>query len=145
MSSDKPQLNMVVAVGAGGNIGPRNGLPIFRDPEEGKEFRDWFMEMSAGGICIVGSHTFQMMMQTGWPGPDKDHPVAIWTRMMGLTPDKFFETLCRENKPMFLIGGEKTYQAFMPYVTHFFIRRAELIGPAGCHLPPLFGTTNRSH
>jgi dihydrofolate reductase len=135
------EINLVAAVGRGGAIGPKDGLPRFKSHAEGVAFGKWFMDMSAGGVILTGRKTFEMLDESGWR-PAANCRVAVWTRQAGLTPEEYLTEAKQFGVPIFVIGGQSTYAAFMPHVTQFLIRRAELRGPTHCHMPPMFGRTN---
>lgn len=136
--SDQPQVTMIAVFGARGNIGPGTGPIVFRDREIGEMWAEWFGTLVEGGNVVVGSNTYHMMRAMGWSGRSEGLNIVPWTRKLGLTPDEFLSDLKRQGKPIFIAGGRKTFELFMPYVEQFFLRRAEIASPHYHTLPPLF-------
>lgn len=133
------RVNMIAIVGASGNIGPSVGPTQFASKEDAHEWSQWFLDMTRGGIIVVGRTTYEMMEGMGWNGPDMNHAFAIWSRGLGETPDEFMDSLKGEGVPIFIAGGKTTFEVFMPYVDMFFIRRTHLLNPHGHTMPDLFG------
>lgn len=134
------QVNLVAVVGAGGAIGPADALPQMMYEEEARWFEEWFTGLTEDGIIILGGQSYRWLVQRGLSlGPN--HMIALWSRQDESTrcPETFLRTLSTLDKPLFVCGGLRTYQTFMPFVTQFFIRRVALDGPHDNYLPPLFG------
>lgn len=136
MIEDMPQVSLVAAVGPGGSLGPKDGLPLFKDPEEGRIYADWFLTICSGGIVLIDKPTVEKMTKAGWTGlPDSD--LAIWD---GQEPMEVMPALQKWGKPIFVVGSADLYKAFMPFVQQFFVRRVELVGPHETFMPNPFGT-----
>ncbi len=133
---DRPQVNLVAAVGPGGTIGPADGLPSMIDKDEAIDFQNWFLDMTRGGIIILGKRSEGWLHERGFYGLPDEWCIETWERQ---DPDEFMTALKERNKPIFISGGLRTYETFMPYVTQFFIRRVAMHSPYENYLPPLFG------
>ena len=142
------QVNLVAVVGAGGAIGPADALPQMMYEDEAAGFEQWFLDLTEGGIIVLGGRSFRWLVERGLDlGPT--HQVCVWTRENShaphtgktghLTPDDFLQGLYTQEKPIFVCGGLTTYEVFMPYVRQFFIRRVALKAPHDNYMPPLFG------
>lgn len=135
---DIPQISLVACVGVGGSIGPSDGLPLIESKEEAEDFEAWFLELTRGGIIVLGHNSAEMLMSRGFTGLSPDWTIIRWSKNGLYEPEKFLEVLQKSGKPIFICGGKKTYQTFMPYVTQFFIRRVSLLPPYENFMPPLF-------
>ncbi|ARB05728.1 dihydrofolate reductase [Synechococcus virus S-ESS1] len=139
MLDDMPQVNLVAMVGAGGSIGPSGGLPCPLRREEAETFQQWFLDLTRHGIIVIGYRTLQIMRETGFVSMGSDYLLVCWNRDGLYDPDQFLEELKRAGKPIFICGGRKTYETFMPHVQQFFIRRVALSAPHDHFMPALFG------
>lgn len=119
----KPVVNLIAAVGRSGQLGLNGRLPWY-DPRD----LQWFKEMTWGGIVVVGSVTARslppllgrsLLVQTR-----HDHPEALLCR---LSP----------HASLWIAGGAKTYERWMPYVDRFYIGRVDYDGPADAWMPAL--------
>lgn len=135
---DIPQINLVACVGVGGSIGPSDNLPLIESKEEAADFEEWFLELTRGGIIVLGHNSFVMLRDRGFTGLHPDWTMVVWSRDGVYDPGEFLSALQERGKPIFICGGKKTYQTFMPYVTQFFIRRVSLLPPYENFMPPLF-------
>ena len=140
--SDLSQVNLVAVIGAGGTIGPSDALPHMMYEEEATAFENWFIELTRGGLIVIGHRSWVWLHQRGFSGVlSEEHMFAPWSRDSVTDPDQFMECCKAVGKPIFICGGLATYTAFMPYVQQFFIRRVALDGPHDNYMPPLFGRT----
>lgn len=130
------QVNLIASVGAGGSIGPSGALPDYIDKEEAAAMQEWFLNLTAGGIVVIGGRTLRMLEERGFTGLNQAHMLVIWS---GEDVDQTVEGLLEANLPIFIAGGEYTFKSFMPHVTQFFIRRAPIKGPHEVYMPELFG------
>lgn len=135
------QVNLIAVVAAGGNIGPENGPLAFLDPEEAQDWSEWFLEVTEGGIVVVGTNTLHMMSRQGWWGPQKGTLYTCWSRSLKVTPEQFIDKLKEECRPIFIAGGRKTYELFMPFVDMMFIKRTQAASHRHHKMPDLFGPT----
>ena len=135
---EQQQVNLVAVVGQGGAIGPADALPEIMDRAEAEWFQEWFMDLTAGGIIVMGHRSLGWLQERGASlGPE--HTLISWTRDATYDPDDFLSALYEMDRPIFICGGLTTYQTFMPYVRQFFIRRVGLNAPHDNYMPPLFG------
>jgi dihydrofolate reductase len=138
--SNLAAINLIAVVGAGGNIGPELGPLVITDKRVAQEWSQWFMELTRGGILVIGSNTIRTMKAMGWQGPDNDRAFAVWTRKMGYQPPEFLDSLRKDGRPIFIAGGAKTYELFGPHVEQFFIRRTQVSSDHHHTLPDFFGS-----
>lgn len=139
--TEQPQINLVAVVGQGGAIGPSDGLPEMMYEAEAMWFENWFVDLTRGGVIVLGHKSMEWMNERGGAALSKDHMLVVWTRDATYDPDQFLAALQEIGKPIFICGGFTTYQTFMPYVQQFFIRRVALKAPHDNYMPPLFGRT----
>ena len=140
--SDLSQVNLVAVAGAGGAIGPFDGLPMMVDEDEALAFEDWFTELTRGGVIVMGHRSWVWLHDRGFSGTLSDeHLFAPWSRDSVVDPDQFMDLCKSMGKPIFICGGLTTYRTFMPYVQQFFIRRVALHPPHDNYMPPMFGRT----
>lgn len=138
---------MVAAVGIGGAIGPFDTMPRLIDEDERNFFQKWMLDLTRGGVIVIGGRTLTLMEQDGFAGLTPEHQIILWTRQTAqhnggpVEPGDFLEALKELGKPIFICGGKTTFQTFMPYVKQFFVRRVEMCGPHENFMPPLFGRT----
>ena len=133
---DHAQVNLVAAVGPGGTIGPADGLPMMVD--EAMDFQDWFLDLTHGGIIVLGHNSYHWLLGRGFSGFGPGWMLAVWGRQ---DPQEFIEALMELGQPIFISGGLKTYETFIPYVKQFFIRRVAMHPPHENYMPPLFRRT----
>jgi dihydrofolate reductase len=136
---EQGQVNLVAAVGIGGTIGPADGLPMMTDKAEATEFEEWFMDLTRGGIIVLGHNSLHWLRHRGFFGLPNDWQLVCWSPRYGTDPDTFMAALEERDRPIFICGGLNTYETFMPYVKQFFIRRVTMHPPFDNYLPPLFG------
>lgn len=138
MTEDRPSINIVAAVGPGGSLGPRDGIPLFVDHEEGHIFNEFFVELSKGGLVVMDREIAVKLSGFGFRGfPEAD--LLLWN---GEPVEDFLEHFKEIGKPVFVTGSAAIFEAFNPWATQFFIRRAELQGPHETFMPNPFGPVN---
>jgi dihydrofolate reductase len=130
-------VTLIAIVGADAAIGPADGLPIFSDHEDQERHARWMLNLTKGGITVIGSNTLKIMNSVSRVTTTEDYQLAIWSRSHGLSPEKFLDTLKQEGRPIFIAGGQKTYETFTPYCHNFYIRRSALSSRSDYHLPPI--------
>ncbi len=104
-------VNLIMAADDAGGIGISGGIP-WSDPEDLK----WFREMTMGGIVVIGYAT--AMGCPDLPG----RKVHIMSR--NSTPEqvmKKMEPMTEDGSQLWIAGGRKTYEMWLPYVDRFFI------------------------
>lgn len=138
--NDIPQVNLVAAVGPGGSLGPKVGLPLFVDPVEARIYEDWFLELVYGGVVLLDRTSAHYMRDSGFLTMPEGTTLAIWDEE---TPAyRCLPGLQQHGVPIFIVGSGRLYEEFMPFVQQFFIRRVALKGPHETFFPKLFGNLN---
>lgn len=133
------QVNLIAVVANGGNIGPEGGPLEFLDRDEAAEWSEWFMEMTEGGIVVVGTNTLKMMAKQGWTGPHGKTVYTCWSRNLKMQPEEFIDRLKQDGRPIFIAGGQKTYELFAPFADMMFIKRTQAASHRHHTMPDLFG------
>lgn len=126
-------VRLIAAVGRSGQIGLDGKLPW-----EDKADLKWFAETTAGGYIIVGGVTYKSTpdfkthnrVKIGW-GRDVD-PYGLLATFHQMDP----------KRPLWIAGGARTYEAFMPFVRRFYIARIDYDGPADTFMPPLWSVSH---
>ena len=81
-------INLIVVVGAGNNIGPSKGLPVFADRAVQVSLSQRAKTITEGGIVVVGSRTARLMESDGFRldrmTGETHH--AVWSRSGGVPP-----------------------------------------------------------
>jgi dihydrofolate reductase len=118
-------INCIVAVEKSQGIGYQNSLPWPRIPGD----MNWFKKMTTNNVIIMGSNTYKSL---GKPLPNRINVVLSKTHdYSGLNqadhtfsdPDNAL-TFCQveyPDKEIFIIGGEKIYNFYLPKIDRFFI------------------------
>jgi len=108
-------INLIMAADDNGGIGLDGKIP-WRDPEDLK----WFMNLTMGGIVVVGYNTAQALPEL--PGR------IVWTMERNTTPDDILEDQAfgffphlKHSEQLWIAGGAKTYAQWMPYIDRFYI------------------------
>ncbi|MEN3238581.1 dihydrofolate reductase [Methylobacterium ajmalii] len=119
---------IIAAVGRSGQIGMNGVLPWY----DGEDLR-WFRHVTMGQVLIVGSKTLELLP------PLPGRAVFGWGRE--IDPGQMVASLVEKNpdKMIFIAGGARTYQAFMPFVRTCHITRVNYDGPADTFMPHLWG------
>lgn len=125
----KMMIHMIAAVGRSGQLGLDGRLP-WHDPEDLK----WFKQMTMGQIVVVGWNTYLTLP------PLRGR--SIYTMGRDETPEQTMANL--NGADLWIIGGAKTYQKWLPFVDRFHINVIDYDGPADAWMPPLFTKEGRS-
>lgn len=93
-----------------------------------------------GCVVIVGRRTAAALPSL--PG----HHLLVWA---GQDPRTFITTAFTEYArlnqppgPVWIAGGRRTYQAFMPFVRRSYITHVDYDGPSDVFMPPLWGSAS---
>src|SRR6056297_3322233 len=130
-------VNLIAVMDPKGFIGPEGSRPELIDNQLAREFTSWFLRLTQFGVIVVGSNTYAMMLDAGFKGLFEDWSMIVWSRDLDLTPAEFIDDLREHDAPIWIAGGAKTYEVFMPFVDNFHIRRAPMKGPLTYRLPPI--------
>lgn len=132
-------INLIVVVGAGNNIGPSKGLPVFADRAVQVSLSQRAKTITEGGIVVVGSRTARLMESDGirLDRMTGETHHAVWSRSGGVPPDVFLDRLEATGKNVFICGGQRTFKTFAPFVENFFIWRAHLSSEPDYTLDPI--------
>lgn len=132
-------ISMIAVVGAGNNIGPQNGLPVFANPAVQNQLVERARTVTEGGVIVIGSNTARIMQTRGvrfdLMGGHSIH--AVWSQSHGLEPADFLDRLEATGKNVFICGGHRTFKTFSPFVENFFIWRAHLTSAPDFTLDPI--------
>ncbi len=91
----------------------------------------WFREQTAGGILIAGSAT-----AFGLPYPmGLGRSVYVWHRYVNPKETIDFLRAVHPDRNIFVIGGARTWQAFMPLIERVLINRVDYDGPTDTWFP----------
>jgi dihydrofolate reductase len=115
-------INLIAAVGKRGQLGLDGKLP-WHEPED----LQWFKKMTMGGAVVVGYRTAQTLPKL--PG----RHVIVMERDM--TPEQVIAEV--SGYELWIAGGAKTYEQWMPFIQRFYIASIEYDGPADTWMPPL--------
>jgi len=130
-------MNLIVAVAKDWGIGCENDL-LFRIPDDQKYFR----KTTTGKVVVMGHNTFKSL-----PGgkPLKDRTHIVLSRQEGLeipgvTVCNSIAALLEEIKgynaeDVFVIGGEKIYNALLEYCTKAYVTKIDATLPADTFFP----------
>lgn len=121
-----PDVSIVAAIGTNRAIGHKNDLPW------GKVVvwdLDWFQKLTMGQVCIVGYRTFQKMPVL------KGRNVVLDLR--DREPLQFLEDNHLARVPVYVIGGAKTYERWMPLARKFYLSHVPYTEKADVYMPPL--------
>ena len=113
-------INLISAVGLQGQIGLNGELPWHN-----KEDLQWFKQLTMGGKVVVGWKTFQTL-------PKLEGRSIIC--MERFTPE---EIVAVHGLDLWIAGGAKTYEQWLPYVQRFYISRINYSGEADTWFPNL--------
>lgn len=114
-------VNLIAAVGKSGQIGLNGHLPWDKNKEDLK----WFQQLTMGGLLIVGYNTYQNLP----PLPGR----ALYCMERLDTPEDLMRRFNKQN--IWIAGGAKTYEIWIPYVERFYISRIDYDGPADTFFP----------
>ena len=122
-------VNLIAAVGKQGQIGLNGRMP-WHDPED----LAWFRKMTMGDHVIMGGVTHKTVAPLldgrtcwGW-GRDID-PLAMLNAISATSGSQ---------EVIWIAGGARTYQAFMPWVRRSLITHIDYEGEADTYMPELW-------
>lgn len=117
-------MKAIVAICKNGGIGKNDTLPW---PKISQDFK-WFKEFTLNKICVAGKNTYMNLpilknrrlvilnrsqsMENSW-NPLLDTAICHLTLESIIELDKRQELIC--------IGGARTYEALLPYITEFWV------------------------
>lgn len=122
--SGRRVVNLIAAVGRRGQLGLGGRIP-WHDPADLR----WFRQLTMGGLVVVGWRTAQALPSL--PGRELvvmkrgADPACILAALDGL----------QETRPLWIAGGAKTYELWMPHVTRFHVGVVDYDGPADTWMP----------
>lgn len=121
----KPTVNLIAAVGNQGQIGLNNQLPWPKNTNDLK----WFKNLTIGNIVIVGYNTALTLPKL----PDRE--LIVFNR--NDTPEAFMDQHIQryDDRQIWIAGGRKTYQLWLPYIDRFYISKIDYNGPADTYFP----------
>lgn len=114
---------LIAAVGRQGQIGLNGRLP-WRHPED----LQWFKEQTMGKVVVCGFNTAEHLP----PLPGR----RLHVMQRGETPESVIQCYSH-NQDLWVIGGAKTYQQWMPYVDRCLISLIDYDGPADAWFPSI--------
>lgn len=132
-------VHLIAAVGRSGQIGLGGKIPWHGIPELAAHTRrdlSHFARMSNDGILIMGSVTAQNLPKNFDPG---SRVIYTWSRRDWGSPQAMLTAL-RSMYPqnnIWICGGQKVYELFMPYVECHHITVIPYDGPADRFMPPI--------
>ena len=88
------------------------------------------------------------MERGGWDTENRRCALAGLVGKMGPpAPQDFLRMIGNAfpGKDVFIAGGRQTYDAFLPFCTNFFIRKAPIKGRPDLYLPPIFSPKGFLH
>lgn len=114
-------INAIVAVGSRGQIGLNGKLP-WHEPNDLK----WFKELTLGGNCIVGYNTAKTL------------PTLVNRKVYVDDTSKSPEEMIKEIKsksikPIWIIGGSKTYKRYSHLIDRWHISKIKYDGAADAY------------
>ena len=130
-------MNIIVAANKDWGIG-YNGEQTVIIPED----REYFREITDGGIVIVGRKTFESM---GKPLPNRRNIVLTNKRdyqARGVTVAHSMNEALEKIKPnnshkVFIIGGAEVYNQFLPWCSYVYVTKIEVVTEADRFFPDL--------
>lgn len=133
-------VSLVAIVGADGNIGPTNGLPVFADHHERSRQGAWFDRLSEGSIVVIGGNTAKIARGMGFNANDGSRDYAVWSRSIGQSPEDFLAALRLQDRHIIIAGGAKTFRVFAPFCDNYYLRRVALLNPPDFRLWPVLSS-----
>jgi dihydrofolate reductase len=113
---------LIAAVGRQGQIGLNGRLP-WRDSEDLK----WFKDQTMRKVVVCGFNTAQHLP----PLPGR----TLHVLQRGETPEHVIKRYAGVD--IWVIGGAKTYQQWIPYVDRCLVSLIDYDGPADAWFPPI--------
>jgi len=122
-------VNIIAAVGKNGQLGLDGGMPWY-DANDLAFFR----ERTMGCPVIMGSVTMKALASRRFAG----RAIHVWRR--DVEPAALLQSICISfpGKPIWIAGGRRTYEAFMPYARRAFVTLTDYTGNADTIMPPLW-------
>ena len=109
-------INMIVASSENGVIGKDNTLP-WKIPEDLKRFK----KLTSGNTIVMGRKTFESI---GRPLPNRRNIVLTKNRawkVKGVEVIHDTRDVFDIEEDVFIIGGEKVYEAFLPWADNLYL------------------------
>jgi dihydrofolate reductase len=108
-------INLIVAHGKNREIGYNNEL-LWKLPEDMKRFK----KITTGHTVVMGRKTYESI---GKPLPNRRNVVLSSKPIDGVITASSIESFFRmaHTFPIFIIGGETLYKAFLPYADRLYI------------------------
>jgi len=130
-------MNIIVAVNKDWGIGYKGKQTVII-PED----RNYFREVTDGGIVIAGRKTFEKI---GKPLPNRKNIVLTNNRdfnVRGVTVAHSIGQALEKIKPnsshkVFIIGGAEVYNQFLPWCSYVYVTKIEAISDADRYFPDL--------
>ena len=123
-----PNVNLIAAVGPKGELGFKGGLPW-----EDKEDLAWFRKMTMGDVVIMGSATYWNVAE------HLDGRYCIRFSREGMFKGDIPSLIKNfEQQTIWVAGGARTYEAWIPYVRRSFITHIGYSGPSDTRMPGLW-------
>lgn len=135
-------VHLIAAVGLSGQLSFKGDIPWHQDrafQEHAQRDLAEFARLTAGGVLIIGRATLETMPMTFQP---KDRKIVKWTRRIGMSPADLIQD-AREAHPardIWICGGQKVYELFIPFVDWHHISVIPYDGPADRWMPPILPT-----
>lgn len=135
-------VHLIAAVGLSGQLSFRGRIPWHQDPalvEHVQRDLRQFAKMTAAGVLIIGRATLETMLMSFRP---KDRVIVCWTRSIGMSPADLIQDVRRTHpdRNIWICGGQKVYELFIPFVDCHHISVIPYDGPADRWMPPILPT-----
>ncbi|WP_164712221.1 dihydrofolate reductase [Methylobacterium currus] len=124
-------ITLIAAIGQQGQLGLRGELPWKSNWGHAYRADLWrFRETTTGGVLIAGYRTIQ-----GLWGLDGTHDRDLVEDDLRWSPDEIAARIAKRwpERPVFVIGGAKTYRRWLDTVTAFDVTRLPYDGEADVH------------
>jgi dihydromethanopterin reductase len=145
-------IRLIAAVGRRGQLGLGGALP-WQEPED----LQWFRQQTMGGVVVLGRRTFEAIGHRlvgrtvvcchekvayayDWLPLEGNYSVS--NARGGLTLDDPLPLRIAAhflNRTIWVAGGARVYEAWMPYVRRAVVTLIDYDGPADVWMPPLWG------
>lgn len=138
-------MKAIAAMAENRAIGKDNDLPWRCKGKVSEDFK-WFKEFTTNKILVVGSKTFDTLP------PLRNRNIIVLTKFSDGYEDgydpiyncawcyKSYEEILELNQcqqlNMICVGGAKTYELFMPYITEFYVTHVKGEYEADTFMPP---------
>lgn len=140
-------IHLIAATGLSGQIGLEGKVPWHGDPkfaEHTERDLDQFARMTAGGILVMGTVTAKNLPKNFNLG---GRELCTWSRSeRWASPAEFLIELRTTYKyrDIWICGGQKVYELFIPFVDWHHISVIPYDGPADRYLPPVLPIWQRA-